>query len=52
MHPHTALSLALIAEFDRERTRIVHPPSPRHRGFGLRAARSRWAARLAPAGCA
>ena len=52
MHPHTAISLALIAELGRERTRIVRPPSPKHRGFGLRAVRSRRAPRLAPAGCA
>ena len=28
MHPHTALSLALINEFDHERTRTVRRPLP------------------------
>ena len=51
MHPHTALSLALITEFDRERTQTVRRPSPRSRGLRLRAARSRRAARAIPAGC-
>jgi hypothetical protein len=52
MNPHPTISLALMAEFDRERTRLARPaaarrlPSPR-----LRAARSRRAARAAAAGC-
>ena len=30
MHPHPALSQALISEFNGERTRVVRRPSPRH----------------------
>ena len=50
MHPHTALSQALITEFNGERTRVVRRSSPR-RSFRVRAARSRRAARAVPAGC-
>ena len=53
MHPHPAMSQALISEFNGERTRVVRRPSPRH-SSRLRAARSRRAARVAAAtgGCA
>jgi hypothetical protein len=51
MHPHPSLSLALMAELDRERTRVARRPSPRRRVPSLRVARSRRAARAAAAGC-
>ena len=50
MNPHPSLSLALMAEFDRERTRVTRPGSRRLPMPRLRAARSRRAARLAAAG--
>ena len=46
MHPHRALSQALIAEFNGERTRTVRTP---RRSSRLRAVRSRRAARTAAA---
>jgi hypothetical protein len=51
MHPHPALSLALITEFSHERTRTVRQPSARPRSSRLRAARPRRAARAAAACC-
>ena len=51
MHPHLALSRALIAEFNGERTRVVRRPSPRRHTSPLRAVRSRRAARVAAASC-
>jgi hypothetical protein len=51
MHAHPSLSLALMAELDRERTRSVRRPSPRRRMPHLRVARPRRAARAAAAGC-
>jgi len=51
MHPHPALSRALMAELDRERTRVVRRPSSRLRMPHLRAARPRRAARAAAACC-
>jgi hypothetical protein len=52
MNPHPTISLALMAEFDRERTRLARP-APRTLSLPrLRAARSRRAARAAAAaGC-
>jgi hypothetical protein len=50
MHPHTALSLALMDEFHGERTRIRRR-SPR-RDVRLRAARRRSRAARAAADCA
>jgi hypothetical protein len=51
MHPHPSLFQALMAELDRERTRVVRRPSPRRGISHLRVARSRRAARAAAAGC-
>ena len=51
MNPHPSLSLALMAEFDRERTRIARPGRRRLPRPRLRAARSRRAARAAAACC-
>ena len=51
MHPHTALSLALMGELNRERTRVVRPGSRRTRTPHLRAVRHRRAARAAAAAC-
>jgi hypothetical protein len=51
MHPHPALTLALIGELDRERTRVTRSPTRRFRAPRLRVARPRRAARAAHAAC-
>ena len=51
MHPHPAITIALMGELDRERTRVTRSASRPLRVPRLRAARPRRAARAAHACC-